>query len=396
MALSLMACAPGQQGGEETETTEGTKAPEKLVYKVAMVTGYGDITDRACNQTTWEAVAKFGQDNQIDTGYYKPATDDTQGRIAAVEQAVAEGYNVIVLPGKAFSGVIAAVSGKYPAVKFVALDVSRGDLLESGVALKGGLYDNNPTNWDLSKYVYMENVYCAAYKEELAGFMAGYAAVKLGYTSLGFLGSVAIEAVQRYGYGYVQGIDAAAKALNSSVELKYVYAGQSFSDADIAAVMDSWYSGGTRIVFACGGDLYTAAAEAAKKAGGKVIGADTDQAAVIDSLYGEGVTVTSAMKGFAPAVTDTLTDILMNGKWADYAGRTYALGLVSGENAALNYVQLPLAATQFAEGKFTQSDYAALVKALFDGTLKVSDKTAAFPATTNVAVTDLGSIKVQA
>ena len=362
------------------------------VDRIAMVTDYGDITDQSFNQTTWEAVVKFGKDNGIETKYYKPSTNDTAGRVASVELAIAEGYNIIVLPGYAFGGTIAEVSGEYPDVKFIALDVSKGDLLEGGVALKGEAYDYNPDNWNLTDYVYMDNVYCAIYQEELAGYMAGYAAVKLGYTKLGFLGGMAVPAVQRYGHGFVQGVDAAAKELGINVTMDYAYCNQFYGDSDITAVMDTWYTNGTEVVFACGGGIYTSAAEAAKKVGGKVIGVDVDQKAIIDGAYGEGMTVTSAMKGLAPTTIDTLTDVVINGKWADYVGKIDNLGLVSGEDASLNYVQIPTT-TQFAEGKFTEADYAALVKGMYEGTIKVSNDISVEPATTNVNVEYLGNLK---
>ena len=209
-------------------------------YRVAMVTDYGDITDQSFNQTTWEAVVKFGEDNNVQTKYYKPISNDTAARVASVELAIADGYNVIVLPGYAFGGTIAEIAADYPEVKFVALDVAKGDLLEAGVALKGEAYDYDPDNWDLSKYVDISNVYCAIYQEELSGYMAGYAAVKMGYTKLGFLGGMAVPAVIRFGYGYVQGVDAAAKELGITVDLKYAYGNQFFGDADITAVMDTW------------------------------------------------------------------------------------------------------------------------------------------------------------
>ena len=379
MVLSLAAC-----GG-----TEAAPAAESE-YKVAMVTDYGDITDQSFNQTTWEAVVKFGEDNGIETKYYKPTTNDTAGRVASVELAIAEGYNVIVMPGFAFAGTIAEISANYPDTKFIVLDVSAGDLLEAGVALKGESYDYNPDNWNLTDYVYMDNVYCAIYQEELSGYMAGYAAVKLGYTKLGFLGGMAVPAVMRFGYGYVQGVDAAAKELGITVDMKYAYGNQFFGDADITAVMDTWYADGTEIVFACGGGIYTSAGEAAKKVGGKVIGVDTDQAAIIDGMYGEGMTITSAMKGLAPTTIDTLTDVVVNGKWADYAGKIVSLGLVS-EDPAANYVQLA-GSTHFGDA-FTADDYAAMVKGMFEGTITVSNDTSAEPAVTNVNVSWLGNLK---
>ena len=388
MALSLVACggkaeAPAEDKGAEAAASE---------YKVAMVTDYGDITDQSFNQTTWEAVIAFGEANGVAYKYYKPTTNDTAGRVASVELAIAEGYNVIVMPGYAFGGTIAEVSGNYPEIKFVALDVAAGDLLETAVALKGESYDYNPDNWNLTDYVYMDNVYCAIYQEELSGYMAGYAAVKLGYTKLGFLGGMAVPAVIRFGYGFVQGADAAAAELGITIDMKYAYGNQFFGDADITAVMDTWYSAGTEAVFACGGGIYTSAAEAAKKVGGKVIGVDVDQAAIIDGAYGEGMTITSAMKGLRPTTIDTLTDIILNGNWANYVGKIDSLGLVSADPEA-NYVQIPTATTQFEDGKFTAEDYAAMVAAMFEGTITVSADIAAEPAVTNSNVEWLGNLK---
>ncbi len=404
LALSLTLVACGSGNTTETKAPEVKPAETKAdaapateaqaaapEYKVAMVTDYGDITDQSFNQTTWEAVVAFGKDNNVETKYYKPTSNDTAGRVASVELAIAEGYNVIVMPGYAFGGTIVDVAPNYPDVKFVALDVAKGDLLETAVANKGESYDYNPDNWKLEDYVDLSNVYCAIYQEELSGYMAGYAAVKLGYTKLGFLGGMAVPAVIRFGYGYVQGVDAAAKELGITVDMKYAYGNQFYGDADITAVMDTWYADGTQIVFACGGGIYTSAAEAAKKAGGKVIGVDVDQKAIIDGDYGEGMTVTSATKGLRPTTINALTDIIVGGKWADYAGKIVTLGLVSGDDPSANYVQLA-ETTQFGDG-FTKDDYAALVKGMFDGTITVSNDTSAEPATTNVNVSWLGNLK---
>ena len=188
------------------------------------------------------------------------------------------------------------------------------------------------------------------------------------------------------------GVDAAAKELDITVDMKYAYGNQFYGDADITAVMDTWYQGGTEIVFACGGGIWTSAAEAAKKTGGKVIGVDTDQSPVIDAAYGEGMTITSAMKGLAPTTIDTLTDIVINGNWANYAGKIQTLGLVSADPEA-NYVQIPMTTTQFEDGKFTSDDYAALVAGMFDGTIKVSNDITAEPAVEASNVEYLGNLK---
>ena len=212
----------------------------------------------------------------------------------------------------------------------------------------------------------------------------------MGFTKLGFLGGMAVPAVQRYGHGFVQGADAAAAELGKSdVEIKYVYGGQFFGDADITAAMDTWYGAGTEVVFACGGGIYSSAAEAAAKVGGKVIGVDVDQKGTIDGAYGDGMTVTSAMKGLG-ATVNTLLGAIVDGKWDQYAGQIQNLGLVS-ETPAENYVQLP-ESTVWNDG-FSQADYEALVAELFNGTRTVSNDTSAIPATTAVKVDDQGAIK---
>ena len=128
-----------------------------------MITDYGDITDQSFNQTTYEACKAFAEDNSIEFSYFKPAGDNTADRVAMIEKAVDEGFNVIVMPGYAFGGAIVEAAPEFPDVKFIALDVAAGDLLETAVAKAGESYDFNPSNWDLNKYVDMSNVYCAVY-----------------------------------------------------------------------------------------------------------------------------------------------------------------------------------------------------------------------------------------
>ena len=397
MVLALVACGQKDPTPDTPDTPDDPQT--KVEYKVAMITDYGDITDQSFNQTTYEACKAFAEDNSIEFSYFRPAGDNTADRVAMIEKAVDEGFNVIVMPGYAFGGAIVEAAPEFPDVKFIALDVAAGDLLETAVAKAGETYDYTPENWDLNKYVDMSNVYCAVYQEELCGYMAGYAAVKLGYKNLGFLGGMSVPAVVRYGYGFVQGVDAAAADLGlTDVKLNYIYGGQFFGDADITAVMDTWYQGGTEVVFACGGGIYTSAVDAAKKANAKVIGVDVDQAGVIAKYAGvDGMTVTSAMKGLYPATYDTLTDVIVNGNWEKYVGKIETLGLVSGTDPEANYVQIPMGdGTQWSDS-FTQDDYKAMVKDMFDGKITVSNNTSsdvsAADFATVITVDDQGSIK---
>ena len=395
MVSSLVACggaaeAPAQTDTQATETTEATaEAPAQTQeqtatettaaasdMKVAMVTDYGDITDQSFNQSTYEACQKFGNENGVDFTYYKPEGDSDAERVAMIDKAVADGYNVIVMPGYAFAGAIKETADMYPDVKFVALDVSEYDL-------EGDASDfNNET---------FANVFSAVYQEELPGYMAGYAAVKMGYTKLGFLGGMAVPAVIRYGYGFVQGADAAAAELGADVEINYAYGNQFYGDSDITAAMDTWYQGGTEVVFACGGGIFTSAGEAAAKVGGKVIGVDVDQAATIDGMFEKGMTVTSAMKGLQ-ATVQTLLSAIRDGQWDSYAGKIQNLGLVSADDMSLNYVGLA-DSTIWNEG-FSEADYKQLVADMVNGKITVSnDSSAEQPSATTAKINFQGNIK---
>ena len=384
MIFSLAACGggsaetPAPEGTTPAETTPAETTPASS-YKVAMITDYGDITDQSFNQTTYEACKAYCDPAGIPFEYYKPAGDSTPERVAMIDAAVADGYNVIVMPGYAFAEAIKQTAEMYPETTFIALDVGEGDLDPNGEG-----------------YTLPSNVYCAVYQEELCGYMAGYAAVKLGYTHLGFLGGMAVPAVQRYGYGFVQGASAAAAELGNedSVTVEYVYGNQFFGDADITAYMDNWYQTlGVEVVFACGGGIYTSAAEAAAKVDGKVIGVDVDQAAIIDTAYGEGMTVTSAMKGLANTTKHLLQETV-DGNFSSYGGKIETLGLVSGDDPTANYVQLPIESTQWSDS-FTQEDYNALVAAMFDGTITVSNDVSVEPdaVVSNITVNSYANIK---
>ena len=353
MSLSLVACG----GGDDTAADGGADAEdggnaETAAYQVAMITDYGDITDQSFNQTTYEACQEFCDAEGLQFEYYKPAGDSTAERVAMVDAAVADGYNVIVMPGYAFAETIKETAELYPDVTFIALDVAQGDLGED--------------------YTVPSNVYCAVYQEELCGYMAGYAAVKLGYTHLGVLGGMAVPAVQRFGYGFVQGADAAAQELGTNIDINYFYGGQFYGDANITSRMEGWYSNGTQVVFACGGGIYTSAVEAALKSNGYVIGVDVDQNyigvnGVADGSFAYNPFITSAMKGLTEAVNTALSDIEA-GDWSDIAASNGNFGLEDGD-----YIGLPTDADSWNFETFTTDEYEALKSKIKSGEIVVDN-----------------------
>ena len=366
LVLAVAFTAFAQSSAEQAKTED---------VAVAMITDYGDITDLSFNQTTYEACKAFSEANSLKFKYYKPAGDNTADRIAMIEQAVGEGYNVIVMPGFAFAEAIAQAAPLYKDVKFVGIDVSEYDLVVSA-----GLND-------------LSNVYCIVYKEEIAGYLAGYAAVKLGYTRLGFCGGMAVPAVIRYGSGFVQGADAAAAELGVSVDVQFAYANQFFGDADITAAMDTMYASGAQVVFACGGGVYTSVCEAAAKVRKKAIGVDVDQQPIFDSTYGYPLTVTSAMKGLYASTYDTLQTIL-DGKWDTIVGQIANLGLVSATDMDANYVGIPTGKGTAWSSSFTLEDYKKVVADIFNGKIVVNDDSSnAEPKAKTVKVSYRGNIK---
>ena len=335
-------------------STDGEKK-DAAGEKIAMITDSGDITDESFNQITWETVCAYGDANGVEYEYYKPAEDTDEERINSIDLAVSEGATVVVMPGYLFGPAIAEEQDTYPDVTFIAVDVTEGDIVKNGKAV------------DLGK-----NVYICSFEEEQAGYLAGYAAVKDGYTSLGFLGGIAVPAVIRFGYGYVQGINAAAEEDGVDVNVKYYYGGQFYGDANITSRMEGWYSNGTQVVFACGGGIYTSAVEAALKNNGYVIGVDVDQNyigvnGVADGTYAYNPFITSAMKGLSEAVSTSLSDIEA-GEWSTIAATNGNFGLEDGD-----YVGLPTAEDSWNFETFTVEEYEALKQKIASGEIVVDN-----------------------
>ena len=326
-----------------------------MAADIALVTDVGTIDDQSFNQACWQGVEAYATANNLSYQYYQPAADSNDERMASIDQAVSDGAQIIVVPGFLFGSAMAEAQELYPETKFVAVDVSAGDLNTEA----------------------LENLYCVVFGEEQAGYLAGYAAVKDGYTKLGFLGGMAVPAVQRYGFGFVQGANAAAVELGTPIEINYTYGGQFYGDANITAKMDGWYSAGTEIVFACGGGIWTSAAEAALAHKSYVIGVDVDQhylgeAYVAD--YGYNPFVTSAMKQLQNATEAALAKFYA-GEWETIGGKIETLDLSAGD-----FVGLPTAETSWCFKTFTVDEYNAVLEGIKSGAVVVSNAIDAAPA----------------
>ena len=366
MALSLVACGEKQPAGNEGD--EGDKTPTVITnadeiademtsadgkYQIAFITDVGALKDQSFNQGTYDGVKLYAANNGKSYKYYQPANGDQatdDDRIDAMNLACDNGAEIVVAAGFMQEGALKAAAEKHPEVNFVFID-------------------GYPIGFD--------NVAGIAFQEEQAGYLAGYAAVMGGYTKLGFTGGGGgtNPACIRYGYGFVQGADAAAAAKGVKVEMNYSWNyGASFSASpELQTMAAGWYQNGTEVIFACGGSMFSSVAAAAAAEDCKVVGVDVDQS------FQSPTVITSAMKGLADATSWAIAKHY-DGQFAEIGGKATSLG------AKDNAVGLPTATWSLTG--WSVSDYEALFAGIVDGSVSVSAEEIAEPASTaNVTVT---------
>ena len=355
VATMLVGCGakeePAAPAAEETATeaadTAETEAPQATAseanaeggYELALVTDLGTIDDNSFNQGAWEGMKKYAEENGISYKYYQPQEGTTDAYVETIGLAVEGGAKLVVCPGFLFEEPVFIVQDQYPDVHFILLD-------------------GEPHNGDYSEFKTNDTVMPILFQEDQAGYLAGYAAVKDGMTKLGFMGGMAVPAVIRYGYGFVQGADAAAKELGVNVEVMYNYTGAFAATPEAQAMAASWYQNGTEVVFGCGGAVGNSVMAAAEEAGAKVIGVDVDQSGESDTV------ITSAMKMLSNSVYD--------GVKAFYDG-SFPGGQTSVFTAENDGVGLPMETSKF--DSLTQAEYDALFADRKAGKITINNNT---------------------
>ncbi|OUN11722.1 BMP family lipoprotein [Flavonifractor sp. An91] len=339
---------PGGEAATDPDSISDTMTSEDGKFQVAFVTDVGQLKDKSFNQGTFDGVKLYAAANGLSYKYYQPAnaneaTDDD--RYDAMKAAVDGGAEVVVCAGFLQEAALRKAAIDFPEVPFVFID--------------GYPLTEDPENPDSP---ILTNVAAIAFKEEQAGYLAGYAAVKDGFTKLGFSGGGGgtNPACCRFGYGYVQGANDAAKELGTTVEMNYSWQyGATFSGStELQTMISGWYANGTEIVFACGGSMFQSIAAAASANDKYVIGVDVDQSGESDYV------VTSAMKGLSDAVQWAVGHVY-DGTFSEIGGVATSLGV---EN---NSVALPTADSSWRFETFTVEEYEALYQQMLDGSLVV-------------------------
>lgn len=357
-AFVLVGC-----GGTTTEATTAAPTAEAN-YEIALVTDIGTIDDGSFNQGAWEGVVQYATENNITYKYYQPATATTDDRVATVELAINNGATTVVCPGYMFENVIWLVQQDYPEVNFIFLDGSPSNVVTFDDASTPDVDETEllagETEADFS---IGDNTLSIFYQEEQVGFLAAYAAVKDGNTELGFVGGVAVPAVQRYGYGYLQGAAYAAEELEVDVTVNYWYSNVFWEDQTVQSKAAGWYLNGTEVIFAAAGGAGGSVMTAAEQELGLVIGVDIDQAEDSDTV------LTSALKGLTVSVYDALGSI--------YDG-TFEGGAAITLGAAEGGVGLTIDTARFET--FDDAAYQAILGLLVDETIVVSSDISVTPA----------------
>ena len=307
-------------------------AVDASAWKIAFVTGMGDINDHSFNEECYRGVQEFCQRSGAQCKYFKPTGWSEEELLEALQAAADEGYDAVVMAGVLFAKPCLKAANANPGTLFLALAVTPSDM-------GGGLIPSN--------------VSLLIHKEEQAGFLAGYAAVMEGYRELGFLGGIDISAVVKFGRGYLQGAQKAAEDSGiSDVHVKYWYSGTFEPNDEITEKMSQWYQEGTEVIFSCGGAIYESALKAAEENDGLLIGVDMDQS-VISPRF-----ITSATKNLADSVVLALNAAARhNMNWPSaYAGTCQSFGVVE------KCVGLSMETSRFE--KFTPEMYNLIYKAL--------------------------------
>ncbi len=308
-------------------------------YPIAFVTDVGQLKDHSFNEGIYNGTKKYAYDNGLAYKYYMPgngtqATDDD--RYDAMKAAVDGGAEIVVCAGFMAGAAIEKASAEFPDVKWVYVDGS----------------------------AYGKNTVGVAFKEEQCGFFAGYAVVKDGYTKLGFAGGGGGDtpACCRYGYGWVQGAEAAAEELGVQVEMMYswLYGGSFSASPELETMLNGWYENGTEVIFPCGGAMYVSCFSAAAANDAWALGVDSDQAGDSDRV------LTSPLKGVAEATYQTLGKYFA-GQWDEIGGTSLIFG------AAEDAIKLPTAESSWRFSTFTVEEYEKMLEDVKAGTLVIDD-----------------------
>src|SRR6056297_1716449 len=259
----------------------GCGAAEEESFSVGLITDVGGIDDKSFNQSTWEGIQRFEEDYDGVTTKYLQSDSDAD-YIPNLSTFSDEGLNLIVAPGFLFEEAMAEVSENFPEQKYLIIDTVVPE---------------------------RDNVASAVFAEHQGSFLVGVAAALKaeaeGQDTVGFIGGMDFDLIQKFEAGFEAGVYAVNPDMNVLIE----YAGN-FADTQIGQTLAAkMYDQGAYIIYHAAGGTGNGLIKEAKdrRLNGEdvwAIGVDKDQ--YEDGIY-EGdnsAVLTSMMKRVDVAAYD--------------------------------------------------------------------------------------------
>jgi basic membrane protein A and related proteins len=262
--------------------------------KVGVAYDVGGLGDKSFNDAANTGLQKALSDGLICQENVKTLEANATGsnRDANLQALAADGYDLIVGVGFAFSAGVNSIAPDYPDQNFAVID---------GYATCGtacGLDNDDLTN-----------VADETFKEQEGSFLVGAAAaIKCQCDTIGFLGGQTGPLIQKFEAGYTAG----AQYINPNIKVLVEYIGDdvtAFNDAVKGeALSTKMYNDGADIIYhaagASGAGLFNAAVKADKMA----IGVDSDQY-LTASAEQKPLILTSMIKRVDTAVYDAIKQV---------------------------------------------------------------------------------------
>lgn len=351
MLVSLAACVPQEQAQSAdafTVPTDDASYVYEAAEDAAPLSG-GSVIALVADETglesgaesmLWKGIQTFASNFGYTAQSYTYEAGNGEAAQNTLAEAAQSGAALVVCRGEEMAKALFQIQANYPGVHYL-------------------LFDDEPHNEDYTVYTTESGVHCVLFQEEQAGYLAGYAAVTEGYTTLGFAGSDEVPGVVRYCTGFLQGAEEAAEQQGEEVSLRVWYTGNIDDGELVTSRLVEWYDNGTGLILANGGNLVQYAMDAANQTGGKIFATDWDQNALGERVLG------SAIKCYNTAVQRQLyTFFSGNSTWnQEDAGQTEKIGYTDGSVA--------LAGSEWRFSHFTQRDYEQVYEQLRNSELKV-------------------------
>ena len=342
--LLLAACGTSSESST-SETPETTQSESKKGVKtVAFITDTNGVDDRSFNQSAWEGMVEWGDENQLtrgNEGYQYFQSSNESDYIPNIDQALNAGFETVFGIGYKLVSAIEEQAKSNPAINFVMVDEVISDV---------------------------DNVVSATFKSNEAAYLAGLAAAYTTETNkVGFLGGVNVAVIEEFDAGFRQGVADGAKALNKDITVTSQYAGAFDAPDKGRTIAQAMYAQGNDIIYAAAGATGNGIFQEAKSLNEVqdekvwVIGVDRDQTEE-GNYEKDGENLNFTLASTLKQVGETVKDLATKANSGEFPGGEHIVYGLEEEGVGLTDGQL----TEDVKNKIETAR-----QAIIDGTITV-------------------------